>query len=160
MKISPSDAAVLRTVIEADLAGIERLEAALTGADPLAGEHPAVAAAHYLSGIYSACENSFEQISRTFENHVKDLARWHRELLGKMFLDLRPFRPAVLPPDCRQLLSDLLSFRHFLRHVYGVDLDPQRVASLRKRWFAEGGPAKQALRRFAQELDSAASPEN
>jgi hypothetical protein len=157
MKISQPDAAALRTVLEADLASIARIEASLHGADPASGEHATVAAAHYLSGIYSALENSFDQISRTFENHVKDLARWHRELLAKMFLDMRPFRPAVLPPECRQLMADLLSFRHFLRHGYGVDLDSGRVAELRWRWLNEGPAVRDAIRVLAQELDRIAN---
>lgn len=157
MKITPPDAAALRTVVEADLAGIQRLEASLRGADPALGEHATVAAAYYLVSIYMALENSFEQISRTFENHVKDLSRWHRELLGKMFLDMHPFRPAVLPAGSRQLLSDLLSFRHFLRHSYGVELDAERVAALRVRWLEESAPVRDALQAFARALDKAAA---
>ena len=58
------------------------------------------AAAYLLHNIYNALENFFEQISRSFENHVKDLAQWHKELLGKMFLEIPGIRPAVIPKNC------------------------------------------------------------
>ena len=47
------------------------------------------AASYCLHNIYNALKNTFEQISRTFENHIVDLTQWHKELLEKMF-HIRP----------------------------------------------------------------------
>ena len=72
------------------------------------------AAGYVLHNIYGALENIFEQISRTFENHVTDPTQWHRELLTKMFLEIPKIRAAVLPADLRGFLNDLRGFRHVL----------------------------------------------
>jgi hypothetical protein len=46
--------------------------------------------------IYNALENCFEQIWRGFEDHQSDQARWHRELLDKMFLEIKSLRPGAV----------------------------------------------------------------
>lgn len=92
------------------------------------------AAGYLLHNLYNALENSFEQISRTFENHVVDASRWHRELLDKMFLDIPGVRPAVLTEALRPLLHDLRGFRHVFRHSYDFNLDSARLARLAADW--------------------------
>lgn len=115
-----------------------------------------IAAAYHLHNIYNALENTFDQISRTFENHVKDLSRWHQELLAKMFLDVPPVRPAVLPPGIRPLLSDLCGFRHIFRHSYDYTLDTAKLIALRTCWQAKGPDVIAALKSFAETLPSEA----
>jgi hypothetical protein len=91
MQLPASDAIALRAVIEHDLAQVQRLEqrlGALLQTDAPRQDPDAIAIAYYLHNPYEALENSFDQISRTFENHVKDPGRWHQEPLDKMFLDL------------------------------------------------------------------------
>jgi hypothetical protein len=155
VKISPNDAIALKAVLQHDLGIVRRLEqrlgellAATGGAD----ETGYVTAAYYLHNLYGTLENSFDQISRTFENHVKDPSRWHQELLDKMFLDLSPLRPPVLPEHMRGLLHDLRGFRHIFRHGYGLELDPSRLRVLWERWHAEGHEVASALDRFCAEL--------
>ena len=158
MRIDANDAITLKAVIDADLAALRRIDAALAELDqvPLLGERDWIAAAYYLHGAYCALENTFEQISRTFENHVKDVSRWHQELLRKMFLDLTPLRPAVLPADLQGDLNDLRGFRHVFRHGYGIDLDVERLQSLVRRWRHMSPHVQRALSLFAEELSRAA----
>lgn len=59
-----------------------------------------IAQAYHLHNSYNALENSFEQISRAFENHVEDSPHWHKTLLNKMFLEMEGIRPAVLSDEC------------------------------------------------------------
>ena len=84
---------------------------------------------------------------------MKDLSRWHQELLAKMFLDISPLRPAVLPATLKPFLDELRGFRHVFRHSYDYGLDPAKVAALRDRWLAEGDAVTQALRSFADQLE-------
>jgi hypothetical protein len=158
MKIDATSAVALRAVLEADLASIAQLTESLRGLGngPL-GEPEAIAAGYYLHNLYNALENSFDQISRTFENHVKDLSRWHQELLHKMFLDMPPLRPAVLPSGAKPLLDDLRGFRHRFRHSYDYPLDAAKVAALARRWIQEGPPVCASLRGFAAGLAGAAA---
>ena len=106
-----------------------------------------------MHNIYNALENCFTQISLSFENHVRDHTRWHRELLDKMSLDIKSLRPAVLPEDVRSLLGDLLGFRHKFRHAYDFKLDKTKTVALWSRWSLENVSVKQALTLFANELE-------
>ena len=105
-----------------------------------------------LHNLYNALENSLVQISLSFENHIRDQSRWHRELLEKMFLDLGALRPPVLPAEVRPLLTDLLGFRHLFRHAYDFTLDEARTLSLWQRWQREGPLVREALVAFAAAL--------
>jgi hypothetical protein len=110
------------------------------------------AVGYLLHNLYNALENSFEQISRTFENHVVDVSRWHRELLDKMFLDIPGVRPPVLTQALRPLLHDLLGFRHLFRHSYDFNLDPARLARLSADWNSAKKELFAALQAFSDSL--------
>jgi hypothetical protein len=146
MRIDSKDALTLAALIRSGLAAIDRIEShvsqfnlnnlSLAELDSLG---------YSLHNIYNALENCFVQISLSFENHVRDHTRWHRELLEKMFLDIKPLRPAVLPGQLRSLLGDLLGFRHLFRHAYEFKLDQTKTVALWNRWLVENPPVKQAL---------------
>ena len=165
MRIDPPAAAALKAVIESDLAAISQLTASLRSqaglSDPQPAERDVIAAGYYLHNIYNALENTFDQVSRTFENHVKDHTRWHQELLHKMFLDMQPVRPAVLPLESKPLLDDLRGFRHRFRHSYDYPLDAVRIVALTRTWLDHGTPVCDALRALAGKLAGVAeSPGN
>jgi len=139
MKPEPPQLASLSAMIKRNLDAIERLHRELCPlAAALSVPAPALrdvaAAAYVLHNIYGALENTFEQISRTFENHITDPVQWHRELLTKMFLEIPKIRPAVIPQDLRGVLNDLSGFRHVFRHAYEYELDPEKIALLIRDW--------------------------
>jgi hypothetical protein len=153
MRIEPSGAAALRAVLLKDLEAVGHLEkhiAELPGKALTREQLDSLGFA--LHNLYNALENSFTQISLSFENHVKEPFRWHQELLEKMFLEIPPVRPAVLPAPAKPLLVDLLGFRHFFRHGYEIALDETKTVALAKRWQKEGDAVKGALRRFSEQL--------
>jgi hypothetical protein len=149
--------AALAAVIEHNLRAIARVEAALVELPPFAGYGACAGVAYGLHNLYSALENCFDQISRTFENHVVDREQWHRELMLKMFLAIPGIRPAVLPAQVRPLLNELRSFRHLFRHSYEFQLDPVRLNSLTGSWRAGGPAVLTAMRTFADWLTTARS---
>jgi hypothetical protein len=151
MKPDRATTATLSAVIENDLKAIEnmgqklRMIAAAMNPESftdLAG------AAYLLHNIYNALENSFEQISRSFENHVKDVSRWHKELLGKMFLDIPGIRPAVLPPEMRGILNELRGFRHMFRHSYDFEIDVKKLQPVIENFMARQGALVGAMSEF------------
>lgn len=159
MKIEPAEAAALAAVLQRDLQAIAALEAHgnhLTQGN--LSREQLESLGFTLHNIYNALENSFAQISLTFENHVKDQSKWHRELLEKMFLDIPPLRPAVLASSSRALLADLLGFRHLFRHAYEFTLDDPKLRALWQRWTTDGATVKKSLRAFASELKDLANP--
>jgi len=110
------------------------------------------AVGYLLHNLYNALENSFEQISRTFENHVVDASRWHSELLDKMSLAIPTVRPAVLPDTLRPILHDLRGFRHIFRHSYDLNLDPVRLARLTQDWNLAKRDLLASLQAFSDSL--------
>lgn len=160
MTIDPPIARTLLAVIEQDLAAVRRLDGKVEAlAEALEDENMRNSAAYHLHNIYNALENSFRQVSRSFENHITQPERWHRELLEKMFLDLTPIRPALLSPGSRSLLLDLTGFRHLFRHAYEFELDTDKLAGLLDRWKKGRANVLADLERFARLLGSHASPD-
>lgn len=161
MRIDPSAAITLAALIRSDLESIDRIEIHVNQFHLNNLSRAELESLGYsLHNIYNALENSFKQISLVFENHVRDQTRWHRELLEKMFLDLHPLRPPVLPPEARAITSDLLGFRHLFRHAYEFKLDQARAVALWNLWQRDGNNAKQALHDFAEALGSAVPDES
>ena len=158
MRIDANGALTLAAFIRSALAAIDRIEthvSQLSIQDLSPAELDSLG--YSLHNLYNALENCFEQISLSFEDHVRDRTRWHRELLEKMFLDIKPLRPAVLPQQLRSILADLLGFRHLFRHAYEFKLNEAKTVALWNRWLAENTPVKQALTAFADELERVGS---
>src|SRR6478672_2410120 len=119
MRIEANAALALAALIRSDLAAIARIESHISQFDLNKLSHAELDSLGYsMHNIYNALENCFTQISLSFENHVRDKTRWHRELLDKMFLDIKSLLPAVLPEEVRSLLGDFVGFRHLFRHAY------------------------------------------
>lgn len=121
--------------IDDDLASAAQRLASLRGfldpSRPDAAHVATVAAAALdLHHYYTAIESALERVGRAFEGSLPHGADWHRELLHASVLDLPGVRPPVLRRDTEAELRRLLSFRHFLRHAYAVELDAHRVVDL------------------------------
>lgn len=81
-----------------------------------------------LHGWYTGLETALERIARTIDQRVPNGETWHRDLLSQCTAEIPSIRPAVLPrSDLHLDLIELLEFRHFFRHAYGVKLDPVRL---------------------------------
>jgi hypothetical protein len=157
MRPDTAQLASLAAVITEAIAAIERLDARLSEftaslAAPTPEFRDLAAAAYLLHNVYCALENAFEQISRTFENHIADPAQWHRELLGKMFLEIPTVRPAVLPAGLRGFLNDLCGFRHLFRHAYDFQLEREKLNLLTRDWAGGRLELLAALTRFRDNL--------
>lgn len=145
----------MAAIIQKDVAIVERLTNTLEILPDETGYSEAAGVGYALHNIYCALENSFDQISRTFENHVVDSSRWHRELMLKMFLEIPGLRPAVIPNELQNALNDLRSFRHLFRHGYDFQLDPVRLNRLVEEWRAAAPKVFRALSDFAMWLTAA-----
>jgi hypothetical protein len=96
--------------------------------DPAALAQAAVALHHG----YGAVESALLRVARALEGDAPGGPDWHQALLASMSLEIEGIRPAVLSAQAVTHLRHLLSFRHFFRHAYSVDLDPQRLEELRR----------------------------
>ncbi|NSW84346.1 MAG: hypothetical protein HPY90_13980 [Syntrophothermus sp.] len=99
------------------------------------GEHSfLVETAFYLNQLYTGYERIFTEVAKTFGEDV-DSMHWHRELLERMKISIAGVRPAVVKEETARCLDELRSFRHFFRHAYDVDLDPEKVGFVVKKAF-------------------------
>lgn len=107
-----------------------------------------------LDHYYSAFEAAAERVVRAFEGPVERSERWHRELLEAVSVELHDIRPALVSEPVASRLRGLLEFRHFIRHAYGVPLDPARLSELSDSLFAVHPRVRDELRAFVAKLRS------
>jgi hypothetical protein len=72
--------------------------------------------------FYTAIEDLLKQIAKAFENHIQDLALYHKELLVRLNTEIPQIRPRALSNESFLLLDKIRSFRHFIRHAYDCEL--------------------------------------
>ena len=90
-------------------------------------------AAWALHHAYTGVEAILERTMRTIESDLPDGPDYHKAVLDAAALDIEGVRPPILGAETVSNLHDLRAFRHFVRHAYAVELDPQRLADLRRR---------------------------
>lgn len=108
----------------------------------------AVTLEHY----YTGSESIFERIAREFEGLPPGGDRWHKDLLHAMATSVPGFRPALISDKTMGALARLLAFRHFMRHAYAVDLDPDQLKPLAHRLLLLHADLSSELERFIAQL--------
>ena len=81
---------------------------------------------YLLHNFYNGCENIFRSIARFFENDLGPES-WHRDLLKRMKVAVKGYRPSVIDAELYFLLDDFRAFRHKFRYSYGFELDWEKV---------------------------------
>ena len=64
----------------------------------------------------------------------------------------REGRPAVFEPDTARRLREFLGFRRIVCHLYGFELDPERVAGLVERYPAMWCDVRRDVKAFVSWL--------
>lgn len=102
-----------------------------------------------LDRAYTALESALERVARALEGGPPEGPDWHAELLRDAGLDIERVRPAVLGPPALAAAHEARRFRHFLRHAYGAEIDPARLATVAGAWLAAWDELQADLDRFA-----------
>lgn len=89
--------------------------------------------AYQLHNLYCAFEDLFRIVAHFFENHIDERVGWHKELLGRMTLEIKGVRPRFISEAAYEFLSDLRGFRHVFRHAYGVELEAEKIKLVLKK---------------------------
>ncbi len=89
---------------------------------------------YFLHNLYCVFEDLFKEVARTFENQIQDPARYHRDLLKRMTIEVPLIRPSLLSKESFKVLDELRRFRHTFRHAYTYELDAQKVKDLKSRF--------------------------
>ena len=85
--------------------------------------------AYQIHNLYSAFEQLFETVVHFFENRLEE-ERYHIDLLRRMRLEIEGIRPALVSDGAFDLLDELRRFRHFFRHAYTAELNPDKLDDL------------------------------
>jgi hypothetical protein len=88
-----------------------------------------IVVAQILENTYTAIETALLRISQGFDNALNP-NRWHADLLDKMVLEKKGFRPRVLSDESHRLLTELMRFRHFKRYYLELDYDWEKLRFL------------------------------
>ena len=123
---------MLKIRLQDELAALQRVQHGLAAAltriqgEPL-DEFTARALATYVEDFYNGCERISERIAVTLDGGLPEGRDWHRTLLGQMADPGGYNRPAVFSGNLLLELDEFRRFRHRVRHLYGYELDPDRV---------------------------------
>lgn len=83
-----------------------------------------------MHAFYSGLERLFELIARHVDGSSLQGVSWHRELLYRMADDVAGVRPAVISQDIAKELDQYRRFRHLVRNVYTMGLEPEKMSGL------------------------------
>lgn len=124
----------LRTRLEDELVGLERiaqgLEAALARVGGTPDEFATRALATYVDDFYKGCERICERVAVAFDGALPQGERWHQVLLGWMGEPGGKGRPPLFGGQLLLALDEYRRFRHRVRHIYGYELEIERVLAL------------------------------
>ncbi len=123
----------LRAEVRFDRAALESRLAELQGIklDATTGAAQCAQAAVALHHAYCAIESIMQRTARAIDGDLPAGADWHQSLPHVMGLEIEGIRPAVLSRESVAALRELLAFRHFFRHAYAAEFEPERLARLR-----------------------------
>jgi hypothetical protein len=134
--------------IKNELAKLEKLVQRLaTQQGRVDDEEISESAALRLHNFYTGCERIFKLIASEVNGVLSQDLDWHKRLLNQVALEVPNIRPAVISPETRKDLEELLNFRHVIRNIYGFELKPERVEELVRSAIA-------LFPRFAREIEA------
>ena len=93
-------------------------------------EEIAESAALRLHNFYTGCERIFKLIISEINGGIPHELDWHKRMLTQVSLEIEDIRPAIISPQTRKDLEELLRFRHVVRNIYGFELKPERIETL------------------------------
>lgn len=110
------------------------------------------AVGYLLHNFYNGCENMFQSIARFFENDIGPQT-WHKDLLKRMKIEVKGFRPKVIDDNLYQLLDEFRAFRHKFRHTYAFELDWDREKIVAGKLIRAKDMVEKQIHTFLKRLD-------
>jgi predicted nucleotidyltransferase len=124
----------LKARLEDELVGLDRIADSLEPALERAGEAPdefaTRALATYVDDFYKGCERLCERVAVALNGGLPQGERWHQILLGQMGEPGARGRPPLFGGALLLGLDEYRRFRHRVRHIYGYQLEAERVLEL------------------------------
>ncbi|MBI1928465.1 nucleotidyltransferase domain-containing protein [Candidatus Poribacteria bacterium] len=127
----------LKSRLGEELAVLERINSGLADALGRTGENldefATRALASYVEDFYTGCERICERVAVTLDGGLPTGEHWHRELLRQMGEPGGSGRPALFGQDLSSDIDEYRRFRHRVRHIYGYELEANRVVTLARQ---------------------------
>ena len=109
-------------------------------------------AAVALHHAYGAIESALARIARLLEDSPPEGPDWHQALSGLHGPRRRERQACGAFGGCLGGSPQIVGFRHFFRHAYGVDLDGLRLEELRQVAVSSRAVVLSDLKRFDSTL--------
>lgn len=90
---------------------------------------PLAAVSSGIHNVYNGIEDILLAIAKDVDDYVPTGASAHQDILDQMAAEIAGTRPALLGTELYNALFEIKGFRHLVRHKYGFDLKPDRVAA-------------------------------
>ena len=104
--------------------------------------------------FYTGVERVFRLIAPLLNGGLPEGEAWHRQLLRNMCLEIPTVRPPVLRPETGRALEEFLRFRHLFRHIYGFELEGERLMTLLARLEPVWQEVRRDLQGFGEFLEA------
>jgi predicted nucleotidyltransferase len=125
---------VLWNRLRDELVALERtarsLDVALERAGAAPDEFSLRALTTYVDDFYKGCERICERVAVALDGGLPQGDRRHQRLLGQMGEHGQSGRPALFSGPLLLDLDEYRRFRHRVRHIYGYELEGERVLTL------------------------------
>ncbi|WP_010258099.1 hypothetical protein [Treponema primitia] len=89
----------------------------------------ASAAALFLHSLYNGIESIILLILKNIGEPIPNDFQWHKTLFEKTY-EQNAKRTKIFTNDYKEQLEEYLSFRHFIRHSYGSEIEWSRLKPL------------------------------
>jgi hypothetical protein len=87
------------------------------------------AAALFLHSFYNGIESIILLIFKNIGENIPNNLQWHKELFEKTF-EPNDKRTIIFRNEYKEQFVEYLSFRHYIRHSYGSELEWKRLKPL------------------------------
>ncbi|AFZ36130.1 hypothetical protein Sta7437_2599 [Stanieria cyanosphaera PCC 7437] len=150
----------LKTRIEDELKSLENTIQTITDLLNQKDTIPQVALipalASYIADFYSGCERISERVVVYLDGGLPTSKDWHFELLKQIAEPGGSNRPPLWSGALLLELDEYRKFRHLERHIYKIELKPERVIALAENVKPVFDKIKSAVARFYQWLEQQA----
>ncbi len=135
---------------------VETLQTVLAQAETVAEIIITPALANYIADFYTGCERISERVAVTLDGGLPKGENWHQELLKQVAESGGDNRPPLWRGSLLLELDEYRKFRHLARHIYNIELKPERVLALARNVQPVLAKVKQAIALFNEWLDNQA----
>jgi uncharacterized protein YutE (UPF0331/DUF86 family) len=107
--------------------------------------------------FYTALEDLFKQIAKSFENHIDSMTNFHKEMLIRMATEVPKMRPAIISKESLILLDKIRAFRHFIPHAYDCELDEKELRLIQTKLIDDYHTVDKDLQTFSHYIKKLAN---